>query len=141
MNYFHVSIRINYFFIVVFKYLRFFEIKYFCVIKLYYQLGVIALHLRTESLDDEPNQKKVSSAKRSTKSVEVNLDVIRRSRGISQKDLADKLNLSQPAISNIETCGNCRLDTLKKFADGVGGKLEIKIKFPDGVSYKLSSRR
>ena len=50
------------------------------------------MHLRTESLDDEPNQKKVSSAKRSTKSVEVNLDVIRRSRGISQKDLADKLN-------------------------------------------------
>ena len=99
------------------------------------------LHLRTESLDDEPNRKKVLSAKKGTKSVEVNLDVIRRSRGISQKDLANKLNLSQPAISNIETCGNCRLDTLKKFADSVGGKLEIKIKFPDGVSYKLSSSR
>lgn len=98
------------------------------------------MRFSTDSLDQDDGQNRHLTHKRSPKQTEVNLDVVRRSRGISQRELADKLNLSQPAISNIETCGNCRLDTLKKFADGVGGKLEIKIKFPDGVSYKLCGK-
>ena len=62
---------------------------------------------------------------------------IRRTRGISQKELAAKLSLSQPAISKLENKENLQLQTLKNLANAIGGELEITIKFPEGVSYTV----
>ena len=62
---------------------------------------------------------------------------IRRTRGISQKELAAKLSLSQPAISKLENKENLQLQTLKNLANAIGGELEITIKFQEGVSYTV----
>ncbi|MBD1583669.1 helix-turn-helix domain-containing protein [Pseudoalteromonas sp. S16_S37] len=52
----------------------------------------------------------------------------RKSAGLTQLDLADKLHTQKSAISRIENHSeDVKLSTLEKFASALGKKLEIKL--------------
>ncbi|WP_228710700.1 helix-turn-helix domain-containing protein [Saccharobesus litoralis] len=52
----------------------------------------------------------------------------RKSAGLTQLDLADKLHTQKSAISRIENhSGDVKLSTLEKFASALGKKLEIRL--------------
>jgi hypothetical protein len=61
------------------------------------------------------------------------LQKIRQSRNISQEELADRLGVRQSAVSRLERRGDLRLNTLRHFVSAMGGKLELRIEFPDAV--------
>lgn len=61
------------------------------------------------------------------------LENLRKSRKISQKELAAKLAVSQPAIAKMEREGDMRISTLKRFVEGLGGTLRVEIDFPEGT--------
>lgn len=63
---------------------------------------------------------------------EMPLHELRQARGLSQKALAEKLNVQQPAIAKIERRTDMYISTLRNHIEAMGGTLEITAKFDDG---------
>ena len=59
------------------------------------------------------------------------LQGLRKERGALQSELAAKLGMTQANISRIEGEGDVRWSTLAKYADGLGGRIEIHVIFDD----------
>jgi DNA-binding Xre family transcriptional regulator len=64
---------------------------------------------------------------------ETMLQKIRQSRNMSQEELAERLGVQQSAVSRLERRADVRLNTLRHFVSAMGGKLELRIEFPDAV--------
>jgi predicted transcriptional regulator len=59
------------------------------------------------------------------------LQALRKERGALQSDLAEQLGMTQANISRIEGEDDVRWSTLAKYADGLGGRIEIHVIFDD----------
>jgi predicted transcriptional regulator len=59
------------------------------------------------------------------------LQELRKERGALQGDLARQLGVTQANISRIEGEDDVRWSTLAKYADALGGRLEIHVIFGD----------
>lgn len=67
--------------------------------------------------------------------VELHLSQLREELELSQKDLAQALGVSQPAVAQIEQRGNdLKLSTLKRYVETMGGKLKLAVEMPSGES-------
>jgi len=60
------------------------------------------------------------------------LNELRNARGLSQKTLAEAMNIQQPAVAKIERRADMYISTLRSHIRAMGGDLEIVAKFPDG---------
>jgi len=69
---------------------------------------------------------------------EMPLNELRRARGLSQKVLAQTLDVQQPAIAKMEQRTDMYISTLRSHIEAMGGDLEIVARFPDG-SVKISN--
>ena len=67
---------------------------------------------------------------------EYTLSEIRRQAGLTQCQMAEKLNVSQPAYASFEKGGNLRVGTLQKIASALGGELSLRLSI-DGCEYNL----
>ena len=67
---------------------------------------------------------------------EYTLSEIRQQAGLTQCQMAEKLNVSQPAYASFEKSRNLRLATLQKIASALGGKLSFRLAI-DGCDYNL----
>lgn len=65
---------------------------------------------------------------------------IRHSRGISQVELADRLNVSQPHIAQVEQHEDMLLSTLDRHIQALGGELQLVVHFPE-LSFSLKETR
>jgi transcriptional regulator with XRE-family HTH domain len=57
---------------------------------------------------------------------------LRRSRAISQTEIADRLGVTQSAISKFEHASDCLISTLDEYVRALGGRLELRVWFDDG---------
>ncbi len=57
----------------------------------------------------------------------VKIAQLRQRRGLTQAQLAAKLDTSTPVISRLENRGNCTISTLKKVAEALDAVVEIDI--------------
>ena len=64
---------------------------------------------------------------------EMPLNELRNARGLSQKMLAEALNIQQPAIAKLEKRTDMYISTLRSHIEAMGGSLEILAHFPDGT--------
>lgn len=64
---------------------------------------------------------------------EMPLNELRQARGLSQKMLADVLNVQQPSIAKLEKRTDMYLSTLRSHIEAMGGQLEVVARFPDGA--------
>lgn len=64
---------------------------------------------------------------------EMPLHQLRAARQMTQAHLAVILNKDQSAISQMERRTDMYLRTLADFIEAMGGELEIRAKFPDGI--------
>lgn len=72
---------------------------------------------------------------------EIGLYELRRSQEISQTVLAERLGVTQPAISKLENAEDLRLSTLRDYVEALGGRLEIRVHFDgEDVTLDLSGR-
>lgn len=62
---------------------------------------------------------------------EIGLYELRRSEQISQTELAERLDITQSAISKLEHADDVRLSTLRDYIAALGGRLELRACFPD----------
>lgn len=62
---------------------------------------------------------------------EIRLNDLRRRRGLSQAQLAEALEVSQPNVSRIELQDDLYLSTLARYVEALGGRLEVRAVFPE----------
>lgn len=65
------------------------------------------------------------------------LSDIRKLAGLTQSEMAEKLDVSQPAYAAFEKGGNLRVGTLQKIISVLGGELQLNIKL-NNHWYELS---
>lgn len=71
--------------------------------------------------------------------ISIRLAELRKDANLSQKELADKIGVSQSAISQLENSDNViQLDTLTKYVNALGGKLHLSVELPSGQAVQLS---
>ena len=72
----------------------------------------------------------------------VRLAELRRKRGLSQTDVADKLRRKQAAVSKVEARGfDVKVSTLMTQLRAMGGNPSIRVAFDDDSEYELQLRR
>lgn len=62
---------------------------------------------------------------------EIDLQDLRKALDLTQKQLAENLNISQTAISKMESESDMYISTLNKILIGMGGRLKIIAEFPE----------
>lgn len=55
------------------------------------------------------------------------LTALREGAGLSQRDLAKRLGVSQPRVAAIERSHNVTVDVLEQYVRAVGGRLEVSV--------------
>src|SRR5258706_12673021 len=63
---------------------------------------------------------------------EMALNELRQAMGITQERLAKALRINQAGVSKIESRSDIFVSTLRKGIEAMGGKLDIRAKFPAG---------
>jgi DNA-binding transcriptional regulator YiaG len=61
----------------------------------------------------------------------VRLKELREQLGLSQEEIARRLGSKQASVSRAEARSDFLMSTLKKYAESLGGKLVVKMVFPD----------
>lgn len=65
--------------------------------------------------------------------LETGLQMMREELQLSQKNVAEAMGISQPAITQLEQRGNdLKVSTLKRYIEAMGGKLSLDIELPTG---------
>ncbi|MFJ3459411.1 helix-turn-helix domain-containing protein [Scandinavium goeteborgense] len=65
--------------------------------------------------------------------LETGLQMMREELQLSQKHVAEVMDISQPAVTQLEQRGNeLKLATLKRYIEAMGGKLSLDIELPTG---------
>ena len=57
---------------------------------------------------------------------------IRKAVGLTQAELAGKLDVAQGSVSKIENAADMYLTTLRKYVEALGGELHLTASFADG---------
>ena len=63
--------------------------------------------------------------------LEMQLQDIRKSRNVTQVELAQVLNVEQATISKLENREDMYVSTLRAYIRALGGELQLVAKFPD----------
>jgi predicted transcriptional regulator len=64
---------------------------------------------------------------------EMPLEELRSARNITQTHLATLLQITQASVSKMEKRTDMYVSTLRAFVQAMGGELEIRAIFPDGI--------
>lgn len=65
-------------------------------------------------------------------SAEMPLRELRRARSLTQRELAESMNVQQPAVARLERRADMYVSSLRSYIEALGGKLRIVAEFPDG---------
>ena len=65
---------------------------------------------------------------------------LRKAENLSQRDLAARLGVSQPAVAKMESQDDVQLSTLQRLVAALGGNLEVIARLPSG-EYRVGSFR
>ena len=59
------------------------------------------------------------------------LQALRKELGLTQVEIAGKLDIKQNNISDLEARSDIKLSTLRSYLNAMGGELVVSVKFPD----------
>ena len=68
-----------------------------------------------------------------TAQAEVRLKDLRRSMGLTQAQLAHRMNMSQSDLSKLERRSDVRISTLRSYIEALGGRIAVVAELPAGV--------
>ena len=69
---------------------------------------------------------------------EIGLYQLRVDSQLSQMDLAERLDVTQPSVSKLENAQDMRVSTLRSYVEALGATLRIEAEFRDGRRIPLS---
>ena len=65
------------------------------------------------------------------------LGQLRRERSLTQAQIANSLNIQQASIAKMEKRSDILISTLQAIVSAMGGRLRIRVVFPDGIEREL----
>jgi DNA-binding Xre family transcriptional regulator len=80
-----------------------------------------------------PERKQANRAAAQQLMAEMPLEELRSARNITQTHLATLLRITQASVSKMEKRTDMYVSTLRAFVQAMGGELEIRAIFPDGI--------
>jgi transcriptional regulator with XRE-family HTH domain len=69
------------------------------------------------------------------------LTALREEAGLSQRELAKRIGVSQPRVAAIERSQNITLEVLEEYVDAIGGQLEVNVVRGTQTIPLISARR
>jgi DNA-binding XRE family transcriptional regulator len=98
----------------------------------------MAGHRSINILREKMGPQRVAKAKARAKEMEAEmlLTELRKLEGMTQLELAQKLGVKQPAISQLEQQDDMQISTLQRIVRAMGGVMEITVRLPGG-EYRL----
>ena len=82
--------------------------------------------------DFTPERRRRIEAMKRELLAEMPLHELRRARALTQQELAETLQVSQPAIAKLEQRADIYVSSLRSYIEAVGGRLRIVAEFPEG---------
>ena len=79
-----------------------------------------------------PQAQAVSAARAEAMLLEMELQALRKSRHVTQVDLAKAMQVEQAAVSKLEHRDDRYVSTLRSYVQALGGELKLVASFPDG---------
>lgn len=86
---------------------------------------VFAKHMTKDQLDKADLRAKQLVAEYQT------LQTLRKSQNLTQVDMAETLGMTQDNISRLEKRPDVLISSLHKYIQGLGGELDLIVRFPD----------
>lgn len=65
-------------------------------------------------------------------SAAIRLAEVRKQLHTTQKTLAERMNVSQASVSQMESQGDMQISTLLRYVHALGGKVSIQVELPNG---------
>ena len=98
----------------------------------------MAGHRHINVLREKMGKARVATTKARARKIqaEMLLTELRKLEGVTQVELARKLGVKQPAISQLEQQDDMQVSTLQRIVKALGGVLEITVHLPGGA-YRL----
>ncbi len=78
-----------------------------------------------------PEAQSRSAARAEAMSVEMQLQELRKSRQVTQVEVAKVMNVEQAAVSKLERRDDMYVSTLREYVKALGGELKLVASFPD----------
>lgn len=79
-----------------------------------------------------PEQRQRIEARTRRVIAEMRLNELRRARALTQQDVAETLNVNQPAVAKLEQRTDIYVSSLRNYIEAAGGRLKIIAEFPEG---------
>jgi len=76
-------------------------------------------------------RKKIESRAEELRVEYLTLQTLRKARGLTQEELAKRLEMRQDGVSRLENRPNLSIATLRTYIEAMGGELELIAKFPN----------
>jgi DNA-binding XRE family transcriptional regulator len=102
----------------------------------------MAGHRSINDLRKKMGARRVAKAKAQARKMqaEMLLTELRKLEGVTQAELARKLGVKQPAVSQLEQQEDMQVSTLQRVVEALGGELEITVRLK-GEEYRLGQFR
>jgi hypothetical protein len=71
---------------------------------------------------------------------EMALGDIRKSRALTQEQVAKKLGGKQVYVSRLESRGDVKVSTLRGYVKALGGELQLLVTFPEGSKVEIAQK-
>ena len=81
--------------------------------------------------DFTPERRARVAAKAAALRETMTLEELRKARSLSQEDMAETLDVGQPAVAKLEKRGDMHVSNLRRYVEALGGTLEITVRFPE----------
>lgn len=94
--------------------------------------------IRKDIVGDDPVRERGIQRERALIDLERKLFNLRRSKNVTQRDLAALMDVSQENVSRIERADDLRVSTLAGYVESLGGRLEIRAVFDNDDVQLLS---
>ena len=82
--------------------------------------------------DFTPERRRRIKAMKNKLLADMPLHELRRARALTQQELAETLNVNQPAVAKLEQRADIYVSSLRSYIEAVGGRLKIIAEFPNG---------
>ena len=73
-----------------------------------------------------PERRRRVDAKKAELAAEMPLRELRRAMALTQQDLADRLQVNQPAVAKLEQRTDMYISSLRSYIESIGGQLRVK---------------
>ena len=79
-----------------------------------------------------PERRRRVERKKDELTAEMPLRELRQAMALTQQDLADRLQVNQPAVAKLEQRTDMYISSLRSYIESIGGQLRIIASFPTG---------